>query len=99
MVATLLFMPDDDQRLNAPPSPQTSAAQAAAEEAQKQAKHAQAAALLAQDAASTAQQAATIAQTDADRFKTECDAADERLCRASQAVRDADEKLIQHALK
>lgn len=98
MVATLI-MADYDQTLGSPPSGDARAAQAAAEEAQKLAEQAQAAALTAQAAASSAQQSATHAQGAADKFTEEAHAADLRLERASLAVREADDKLIQHAQK
>lgn len=100
MVATLSFMDSEDRSLKAPPTgADAKAAQAAAEEAQRLAEQAQVAALAAQTAASSAQQSATQAQGSADSFIEEAVAADLRLEKASQAVRTAAEKLIDHALK
>lgn len=92
-------MNEDHETLASPPTPQASAAQAAAEEAQRLAEQAQVSAIAAQSAASTAQKAATTAQVAVDSFAEEAHAADLRLAQASMKVREVDEKLIEHAKK
>lgn len=103
MVTTFFSIPHDDLKLAASIRPVSSVAIKAQEEAIK----AQEIATEAQHEALTAQTAELSAETHklapaqcvVDKFMEEACAADLRLEKASKAVREADEKLIEHAKK
>jgi len=86
MVATLLFMSDDDQRLNAPPSTPINAieAQKDALAAQQQAEAAQRTAIEMQ----AAERGVEIPKNDIEHLRT-----------LAAGVKAADDKIIEHARK
>ena len=86
MVATLLYMNEDHETLAAPPSPPANAMEA------------QRVALAAQLQADEAQKKAIVMQAEEAGLPSPM-TADERLKAASDAVREADQNLINHALK